>query len=82
MMRLMQRRALVIASQCESLEKLSFVPQLAQELLDTLCDPDIGTCVPALAEGLIVNPTWKQLHEKVPEAFRLAAEAESTLIIE
>ncbi|QWF84376.1 tetratricopeptide repeat protein [Amycolatopsis sp. CA-230715] len=78
-----ERRALVIASQCDSLNLLSFLPEAARDVADALFDPAVGACVPALADGrgLLVDPTMVQLDDAVTEAFERASEDEATLFI-
>ncbi|GAA1987142.1 tetratricopeptide repeat protein [Amycolatopsis minnesotensis] len=78
-----ERRALVIASQCDSLNLLSFLPDAAKDVSEALLDPEVGACVPALADGrgLLVDPTMVQLDDAVTEAFERASEDEATLFI-
>jgi hypothetical protein len=78
-----ERRALVIASQCESLNLLSFLPEAAKEVADALLDEQVGGCVPALADGrrMLVDPTMLQLDDAVTEAFERASADEATLVI-
>ncbi|MFC0108181.1 caspase family protein [Kibdelosporangium aridum] len=77
-----ERRALVIASQCEGLNLLSFLPDTAREVSETLLDPSIGGCVPALPDTpLLVDPTVAELDSAVTEAFERASEDEATLFI-
>ena len=79
------RRILVIGSQCEALGKharLSFLPQAAEELYAVMTDPDLGHCVSALPEGgLMIDPTVAGVKDALKEAFRLASEAEATLLL-
>ncbi|MCU1687919.1 MAG: phosphopeptide-binding protein [Amycolatopsis sp.] len=74
---------MVIASQCESLNLLSFLPEAAKDVADALLDEGVGGCVPALADGrhLLVDPTMVQLDDAVTEAFERASEDEATLFI-
>lgn len=78
-----ERRALVIASQCESLNLLSFLPEAAREVADALLDPEVGGCVPALADGrrMLVDPTAVELDDAVVAAFERANEDEATLFL-
>ena len=78
-----ERRALVIASQCESLNLLSFLPEAARDVADALLDPDVGGCVPALEDGrrMLVDPTAVELDDAVVAAFERAHEDEATLFL-
>ncbi len=78
-----ERRSLVVASQCEALNRLSFLPDAGQEVSGTLLDPEIGGCVPALADGrgLLVDPTMVELDDALVEAFERASEDEATLFL-
>jgi tetratricopeptide (TPR) repeat protein len=78
-----ERRALVIASQCASLNLLSFLPEAAKDVAEALLDPEVGGCVPALADGrrMLVDPTMVELDDAVTEAFERASEDEATLFI-
>jgi tetratricopeptide (TPR) repeat protein len=77
-----ERRALVIASQCEGLNLLSFLPDAAGDVASALLDPAVGQCVPALPERpLLVDPTIDQLDDAITEAFARASEDEATLFI-
>lgn len=78
-----ERRALVIASQCASLNLLSFLPEAAKDVAEALLDPEVGGCVPALADGrrMLVDPTMVELDDAVAEAFERASEDEATLFI-
>jgi hypothetical protein len=73
----------VIASQCASLNLLSFLPEAAREVSEALLDPDLGGCVPALADGrpMLVNPTAAELDTAVTAAFERASEDEATLFL-
>ncbi|MCE7001747.1 tetratricopeptide repeat protein [Kibdelosporangium philippinense] len=77
-----ERRALVIASQCEGLNLLSFLPNAARDVAEVLLDPSIGGCVPALPDTpLLVDPTAAELDSAVTSAFERASEDEATLFI-
>ncbi|MFC3449136.1 FHA domain-containing protein [Amycolatopsis speibonae] len=78
-----ERRSLVVASQCDSLNLLSFLPDVGHEVSTALLDPGIGGCVPALADGrgLLVDPTMTELDDALAEAFERAAEDEATLFL-
>ncbi|WP_327097172.1 AAA family ATPase [Nocardia vinacea] len=71
-----QRRALVIGSQCDSFGesmRLSFLPDLAIELYEVMTDPRLGACEPGLpdrsAGGLLLDPTHDQVLDALEEAF-------------
>nr|WP_245191857.1 FHA domain-containing protein [Amycolatopsis azurea] len=78
-----ERRSLVVASQCDSLNLLSFLPDVGHDVSTALLDPGIGGCVPALADGrgLLVDPTMVELDEALVEAFERASEDEATLFL-
>jgi hypothetical protein len=77
-----ERRALVIASQCEGLNLLSFLPDAASDVASALLDPAVGGCVPALPERpFLVDPTVDQLDDAITEAFARASEDEATLFL-
>ncbi|WP_233224111.1 FHA domain-containing protein [Amycolatopsis sp. BJA-103] len=78
-----ERRSLVVASQCDSLNLLSFLPDVGREVSAALRDPGIGGCVPALADGrgLLVDPTMVELDDALVEAFERASEDEATLFL-
>ncbi|WP_236725368.1 FHA domain-containing protein [Amycolatopsis orientalis] len=78
-----ERRSLVVASQCEALNLLSFLPDAGKQLSSALLDPGIGGCVPALADGrgLLVDPTMVELDDALVEAFERASEDEATLFL-
>lgn len=78
-----ERRSLVVASQCEALNRLSFLPDAGLEVSGALLDPEIGGCVPALADGrgLLVDPTMVELDDALVEAFERASDDEATLFL-
>ncbi|WP_328701463.1 FHA domain-containing protein [Amycolatopsis pittospori] len=78
-----ERRSLVVASQCDSLNLLSFLPDVGHDVSTALLDPVIGGCVPALADGrgLLVDPTLTELDDALVEAFERASEDEATLFL-
>lgn len=76
-----ERRALVIASQCDSLNLLSFLPKAAHEVAAALLDPEIGGCVPATGTGTLIDPTMVELDDALVEAFERASEDEATLFL-
>ncbi|WP_409492464.1 FHA domain-containing protein [Amycolatopsis sp. cmx-11-12] len=78
-----ERRSLVVASQCDSLNLLSFLPDAGRQVSTALLDPGIGGCVPALEDGrgLLVDPTMVELDDALVEAFERASEDEATLFL-
>ncbi|WP_132124102.1 tetratricopeptide repeat protein [Actinocrispum wychmicini] len=76
-----ERRLLVIASQCAELNQLSFLPSAAQDMAASLLDPAVGGCVPAVGDGLLVDPTITEVDDAVTAAFERASADEATLII-
>ena len=74
-----RRYALVIGSQCDGLgeaKQLSFLPDLAVDLYNTLTDPLLGACKPALAggpdAGLLLNPDRATILAALEGAFNAA----------
>src|SRR5262249_26809257 len=78
-----KRRVLVIGSQCDGLKPpLSFLPDAAERLYEVMIDPALGECMPALpTEGLLLDPTVKQVKDALRSAFELASQNDDTLII-
>ncbi|UUV33429.1 FHA domain-containing protein [Amycolatopsis roodepoortensis] len=78
-----ERRSLVVASQCDSLNLLSFLPDAGHQVSTALLDPEIGGCVPALGDGrgLLVDPTMVELDDALVEAFERASDDEATLFL-
>jgi TPR repeat protein/energy-coupling factor transporter ATP-binding protein EcfA2 len=83
-----RRRALVIGSQCTVLgqqHRLSFLPQLAEDLYGLLIDPGYGACAPALPDdsggGLLLDPSAAEIHGALFEAFRRANEDGAMLLV-
>ncbi|MBE1578222.1 FHA domain-containing protein [Amycolatopsis roodepoortensis] len=78
-----ERRSLVVASQCDSLNLLSFLPDAGHQVSTALLDPAIGGCVPALGDGrgLLVDPTMVELDDALVEAFERASDDEATLFL-
>jgi Caspase domain len=79
------RRLLVIGSQCEALGegyRLTFLPPAAEELYKVLIDPDFGRCHPVQPDrGLLIDPTVAAVKTAIREAFRLASDDGSTLLL-
>lgn len=73
----------MVASQCDSLNLLSFLPDAGHQVSTALLDPEIGGCVPALEDGrgLLVDPTMVELDDALVEAFERASEDEATLFL-
>ena len=84
-----ERRALIIASQCEARHHLGFLPEVAAELRDVVMDARLGCCVPAVSDwdeprvsrGLVTDPTVDQTERLLEVAFRAASDEEATLFI-
>ncbi|SEK65570.1 tetratricopeptide repeat protein [Nitrosovibrio tenuis] len=77
-----ERRVLVIASQCEALGQLGFLPQVAEELHKVMIDPERGACMPALdTGGLLIDPSVKETKDAIRKAYWRAAKDEATLFI-
>jgi len=77
-----ERRVLVIASQCEALGHLYFLPRAAEDLYNVMIDPERGACIPALdQEGLLIDPTVAEAKNAIKEAYRRASKDEATLFI-
>lgn len=79
---------MVIGSQCRALGKsrrLSFLPQLARDLYETLVDPQLGGCEPALPDrpggGLLQDPTRQKVVDALTEAFIRANAESATLLV-
>ncbi|KFZ78658.1 phosphopeptide-binding protein [Amycolatopsis sp. MJM2582] len=74
---------MVVASQCDSLNLLSFLPDAGHQVSTALLDPEVGGCVPALEDGrgLLVDPTMVELDDALVEAFERASEDEATLFL-
>ena len=76
------RNLLLIGSQCESLPKLSFLPDVATRLYEVMTDPVRGACQPALdRSGLLINPTVAEAKTAIRMAFERAANDEATLLL-
>ena len=77
-----ERRVLVIASQCEALGHLYFLPHAAEDLYNVMIDPERGACIPALdQEGLLIDPTVAEAKNAIKEAYRRASKDEATLFV-
>ncbi|MFG2602285.1 hypothetical protein ACGFT2_01775 [Streptomyces sp. NPDC048514] len=75
-----QRMVLVVASQCDALSPLSFVPQLGTDLFQILVDSERGDCQPA-AGGLLLDPERESALEHIETAFQQANDAGALLIL-
>jgi hypothetical protein len=76
------RNLIVIGSQCKSLPELSFLPDVASKLYETMTDPDRGACRPALEpSGLVIDPTVAEAKKAIRTAFERAADDEATLLL-
>ena len=83
-----ERRALVLASQCEALasSRLDFLDDYANELYKVLTEPGLGDCVSALnpespESGLLVDPTLGSMEAAVQTALDKASQDEATLVL-
>ncbi|MFE3279685.1 hypothetical protein [Nocardia sp. NPDC059239] len=73
------RLALIVGSQCERLQALPFIDDLAQHLQTALGE---GGWRPALADGgWVKDPTTAELKSAVEQAFTAANEIGATLLI-
>ena len=80
----MSRRLLVIGSQCEKLNPLSFLPGTAERIHALMIHPGPGECVGAdvgQPKGLLLNPTADQARMAMKGAIAAAAQANETLIL-
>ncbi|MFF0304676.1 hypothetical protein ACFYTV_28700 [Streptomyces sp. NPDC004562] len=75
-----QRMVLVVASQCDALPPLGFVPQLGADLFEIFIDPERGDCQPA-AGGLLIDPDREVALEHIETAFKQADDASALLIL-
>jgi hypothetical protein len=77
--------ALVIGSQCQARQHLSFLPEVAEQLYAQLIDPQRGACKPAIDVegngGLLINPTMACMRRSVREAVTRARATEATLVL-
>jgi hypothetical protein len=79
-----ERRVLVIGSQCQGLPNspLPFLPAYAEQLYETMLDPQLGACGPALPEGgLIINPTLGEMTAAIKTAVMRASDDAATLFV-
>ena len=78
------RRMLVIGSQCQKLNTLSFLPEVAVRLHELLTAPGPGECRPADAgdpPGLLLDPAVAEAEAAIIEAYDDAARGGETLIL-
>jgi hypothetical protein len=80
---MVQRRILVIGSQCDKIQPpLSFLPQVANDLFAVMTDPELGACMPALNNlGLLLNPSVEGARAATRNALQQASEKEATLFL-
>ena len=82
---MIQRRVLVIGTQCSALNRLNFLPGIAERLHALLIHPGPGECVGVALEGrppgLLLDPTIRQAEDAVEDAFEEADAAGATLIL-
>ena len=79
------RVALVIGSQCGVRQRLSFLPEVAQELYAQLIDPQRGACEPAIDVagngGLLIDPAMEDMSCHIRQAVARARAEEATLVL-
>ena len=77
-----ERRLIVIGSQCDKLNRLSFLPTVAAELYEVMTDPKIGACVSALeGSGLLHDPSVDTARTAIAAAFQRASQDGATLFL-
>ena len=79
-----KRRALVIASQCDSLPELPFLTSRAEALYDVLTDATIGQCESVFDDvrsGLLLDGTVDEIETSIERAFQHASIQKDTLIV-
>ena len=79
-----QRRLLVIGSQCQKLNHLSFLPEVAARFHALMVEPGPGECIGAAVgdpPGLLLDPTVDQAKAAMEAAFEAAITARDTLIL-
>jgi hypothetical protein len=80
-----QRRLLVIGSQCKALNRLKFLPEVAERLYSLLIDPGLGGCVGVPLEGrppgLLLDPTVAEAKAAMERAIEDAGREGATLIL-
>lgn len=76
-----QRRVLVIGSQCEELGRLSFLPEVAEDLYEVMTDPARGQCAPALEMACLLDASVAETKAAIRDAFSRASEDEATLFV-
>jgi tetratricopeptide (TPR) repeat protein len=78
------RRVLVIGSQCDKLNTLSFLPEVAVRLHALLTSPGPGECLGAMVgnpTGLLVDATVSETKAAIRTAIESASKAQETLIL-
>ena len=80
-----RRRVLVIGSQCDQLNKLSFLPGLAESLRKVLMHPGPGECVGVPLDGrdagLLIDPTVEVAKAVMQRAIADAGRDGATLLL-
>ncbi len=80
-----QRRLLVIGSQCHRLNRLDFLPEVAERLHVLLIHPGPGECVGVPLDGrtpgLLLDPTVAEAKAAIKLAFEDAARESATFIL-
>ena len=84
-LRMLPRLLLVIGSQCDILNKLDFLPEVAERLHALLRHPGPGGCggipLEGCLPGLLLNPTVDAAENAIEAAIQEAASAGATLIL-
>ncbi len=79
-----RRHVLVIASQCLSMARLTFLQEAATSLNHVLRNPDAGACEPGLPDGVSLlygELDVRDIEDKVRAAIALAASSGATLVL-
>ena len=84
-LRMAQRRLLVIGSQCHRLNRLDFLPEVAERLHALLIHPGPGECVGVPLDGrppgLLLDPTVAEAKAAIKLAIEDAARESATFIL-
>src|ERR1700680_2944158 len=79
---MLNRRILVIGSQCAPFGPLPFLPQAAIDLYEVMTDPELGGCTPALDEGGIKHDlTLAETKSAIENALREASDSNDLLFL-
>src|SRR5208337_5186561 len=84
-LRMLQRRLLVIGSQCDIRDKLNFLPEVAERLHSLLIDPGPGECVGVPLDGrppgLLLDPTVAEARAAIQQAIEETAREGATFFL-